>query len=292
MTSTDYNLRLNEINTEESHIDNNVLSWASQDWAYGQVVSKRISLEDFEGAIQTASKMNTWANQDGAFFDIVYKSNNPNIAEKAADKMNTWANQDQAYLHITRKRVGSGEIKTAIQTASKINTWANQDHAFFEILEKCNDVEDMELIASKTNTWANQDCIYQKIVAKRLSDGDVEGAARTANKMNTWANQDGAIFDIFRQIQDLKKAESVVEKMNSNSNIKTAYQILIDKHNLNGNLDEVSRIREKIIKLEEREKEAVAAVAAVALIALSSMIIIPMLVIVSAATFTLISTVK
>lgn len=263
MPSTNYELRLKEINTEESNVDGSS-SWSSQDYAYKQIVSKRISLGDFNGAIYTALKMDSWANQDRAFFNIVYKSGDSNIAESAADKMNTWANQDQAYLFAIRKRISSGDIKKSIQMASKINGWANQDHAFFEILSKCDDVEDMESIASKTNTWANQDRIYQYIIEKRLSNNDINGAVRTATKINTWANQDSVLFDIFGQVKDLKTAESVAEKMKLNSNIEKAYHILIDKHRSNGNENEAARIEVRILKLEEDKKAAVVLIAALA----------------------------
>lgn len=286
MDSINYDLRLNEINTEESSVDRN-LNWSSQDYAYKQIVSKRISLGDFNGAIHTASKMNTWTNQDCSFFDIVYKSDNPDISEKAADKLNTWTNQDLAYLHVIRKRISSGDIKKSIQTASKLNTWTNQDHAFFEILAKCDDVEDMESIASKTNTWTNQDRIYQQIIKKRLSNNDVNGAVRTALKINTWTNQDGALFDIFGQAKDLEMAESVAGKMNSNSNIKNAYHILIDKYRANGNESDAARIQGKILKLEEDEKAAIAVVAGFAVVAFSTMIVVSMTAIASAFTFSL-----
>lgn len=273
MTSTNYDLRLREINTEESLVDTN----KSQDSAYEDIVSKRIALGDFTGAIQTASKIYTWANQDAAFLDIVHQAPDINLAETAADKMNIWANQDKAYLDVLRKRLSSGDFKQAIQTASKINIWANRDQAFYEILGKCDNIEEMELIASKTIIWANQDRIYRQIVEKRLSNQDVEGAIQTALKINTYTTQDAALFDIIKQSADLKAAESVIEIMNYHSNMKKAYQILVDKHISNGNENDATRIKDKIIKLDQSDKEAIAAINAlvnvVAVVTLSSVII-------------------
>jgi hypothetical protein len=263
MTPINSNLKLTDIDLEESNVDK-IFNVAYRDASYRQIVSKRIALEDFEGAAHTALKIKALASEEAAFHEILYRNNDPRAAdaiEKIADEMTLSEDQYIPYLYVIRQRILSGDIKAAIQTALKINLLSIQNFALFEISEKCTDLQDMETIASAVNNWEDQDRIYQVMIGKMMASSDVDGAIRTALKIHSLVAQNNALFDILSQSQDLQVAESLVGKMHFYSTIHKAYETLIEKHTSGGNVEEASRLRGKITELNQDQHDVIAAVA-------------------------------
>lgn len=203
----------------------------------------------------TMPKVNTNA-EDRALRDSIQKMTDLRQAEITINQISSDPIKRGAYGILLNKYRLAGNMRKVIECAKNIyyEPW-DLSLELQGILDTCDNNEDLDLIFPELDASTSKYNACKDFAERKFTKGNINDALNAIAKIEfpTW--RDPIYFDFFERTDDLKEAESIVDKMNGSTFKKTAYECLrLEYFYKRYKIDE-QRIEKKIKELEECEEK-------------------------------------